>query len=95
MYDINGAGTALGNYTTSFYGEYGLSRRLTAITYVPFLVRNTVNEGVGAITGEVPQLGLTYEHKGEWGLSALVGGAVSGRNALASPAFSLGVFGKL
>lgn len=232
VYDINGAGTALGNYTTSFYGEYGLSRRLTAITYVPFLVRNTVNEGVGAITGEVlqpglentafgdvdlglkyhflqkgsfvlsgtlmlglptgdatnphllftgdgefnqfarldwgygqsrwyatgflginnrskgfseefryfgevgywllkgrllssfklngvapfnngspegsanglfannvafmsPQLGLTYEHKGEWGLSALVGGAVSGRNALASPAFSLGVFGKL
>lgn len=58
IYDINGAGTLLGNYTTAFYGEYGLTQRLTAIAYVPFLVRNTVNEGVGAITGEVLQPGL-------------------------------------
>jgi len=58
LYDINGAGTMLGNYTTAFYGEYGLTSKLTAIAYVPFLVRNTVNEGVGAITGEVLQQGL-------------------------------------
>lgn len=58
IYDINGAGTLLGNYTTSFYGEYGISNRLTAIAYVPFLVRNTVNEGVGALTGEILQPGL-------------------------------------
>jgi hypothetical protein len=84
IYDINGAGTILGNYTTSFYGEYGLTKRLTAIAYVPFLVRNTVNEGVGAITGEVLQpglentafgdtdLGLRYGflQKGPWVLSA-------------------------
>lgn len=232
IYDINGAGTSLGSYTTSFYGEYGLTNRLTAIGYVPFLVRNTVNEGVGAITGEVlqpglentafgdvdlglkyhflrkgsfvfsgtlmlglptgdatnpnllytgdgefnqfarldwgygkarwyatgffginnrskgfseefryfaeagywlikgkllgsvklngissfnngspegtanglfannvefvsPQLGITYEHSRQWGVSALVGGAISGRNVLATPAFSLGVYGKL
>jgi hypothetical protein len=58
IYDINGAGTLLGSYTTAFYGEYGLTNKLTAIAYVPFLVRNTVNEGVGAITGEVLQPGL-------------------------------------
>lgn len=58
IYDINGAGTLLGSHTTAFYGEYGLTNNLTAITYVPFLVRNTVNEGVGAITGEVLQPGL-------------------------------------
>ncbi len=58
IYDINGAGTLLGNYTTAFYGEYGLSNKLTAVAYVPFLVHNTVNEGVGAITGEVLQPGL-------------------------------------
>lgn len=58
IYNINGYGTQLGNYTGSFYGEYGLTNRLTAVTYFPFLVRNTVNEGIGAITGEVLQPGL-------------------------------------
>ncbi|MBV6442901.1 MAG: hypothetical protein EPGJADBJ_04627 [Saprospiraceae bacterium] len=58
IYDINGSGTLLGNYTTAFYGEYGITNKLTAIAYIPFLVRNTVNEGVGAITGEVLQPGL-------------------------------------
>lgn len=81
--DINGSGTLLGSYTTALYGEYGLTPRLTAIAYVPFLVRNTVNEGVGAITGEVLQpglentafgdvdLGLMYNFykKGSWVLS--------------------------
>lgn len=56
--DLNGAGTQLSNYTFSFYGEYGLTERLTLIGYVPFLVRNTVNKGVGRITGEVLQPGL-------------------------------------
>jgi len=58
IYDINGAGTLLGSYTTAFYSEYGLTNKLTAIAYIPFLVRNTVNEGVGAVTGEVLQSGL-------------------------------------
>ncbi|NJO03111.1 MAG: transporter [Bacteroidia bacterium] len=31
-------------YISSFYGEYGLSKRLTAIAYVPFFVRVTLNE---------------------------------------------------
>ncbi len=84
IYDLNGARTQLGNHTLSFYGEYGLSKRLTAIAYVPFLVRNTVNEGVGALTGEILQpglentafgdvdLGLRYGffQKGPWVLSA-------------------------
>mgnify|MGYP000111086335 CR=1 FL=1 len=30
-------------YTTSFYGEYGLSDRFNAILYVPFFVRSTLN----------------------------------------------------
>lgn len=93
IYDLNGAGTLFGNYTTSFYGEYGITKRLTAIAYVPFLVRNTVNEGVGAITGEVLQpglentafgdvdLGLSYNffNKGSWVLTAtLMAGIPSG-----------------
>jgi hypothetical protein len=31
-------------YTTSFYGEYGITDRLTGILYFPFFVRNTLNE---------------------------------------------------
>lgn len=31
-------------YTTSLYGEYGITKRLTGILYFPFFVRNTLNE---------------------------------------------------
>jgi protein XagA len=65
IYNINGAGTLFGTYTASIYGEYGLTKRLTAITYLPFFVRNTVNEGVGAITGEILQPGLENNHFGD------------------------------
>ncbi|MFZ4633209.1 MAG: hypothetical protein ACOYNO_03275 [Saprospiraceae bacterium] len=56
--DLNGSGTLLSSYTSAFYGEYGITNRLTGIAYVPFWVRNTVNEGVGEITGEILQPGL-------------------------------------
>lgn len=58
VFSINGAGTTLGNYVSSFYGEYGITDRLTVVGYVPFFVRNTVNEGIGALTGEILQSGL-------------------------------------
>ena len=35
--------TTIGLYTTSIYGEYGLTDRFTLIAYVPFFVRNTPN----------------------------------------------------
>lgn len=31
-------------YTTSLYGEYGITDRLTAVAYIPFFVRSTLNE---------------------------------------------------
>lgn len=31
-------------YTTSIYGEYGFTNRLTGLIYFPFFVRNTLNE---------------------------------------------------
>lgn len=37
--DIKTAGV----YISSFYGEYGLTDKLTAVAYVPFLFRNTIN----------------------------------------------------
>ncbi|MDX1907560.1 MAG: hypothetical protein SF053_11045 [Bacteroidia bacterium] len=36
--------TTTGVYITSFYGEYGLTNRLTARAYLPFYFRSTLNE---------------------------------------------------
>ncbi len=36
--------TTIALYTTSLYGEYGLTERLTGIVYFPFFVRSTLNE---------------------------------------------------
>jgi hypothetical protein len=41
-----------GLFTTSFYGEYGITDRLTAIAYVPFFSRATLNEEISGRTGE-------------------------------------------
>lgn len=40
-------------YTTSFYGEYGLTDRLTLVASVPFFKRITLNKQVGRNTGFV------------------------------------------
>ena len=42
-----------GIFNTNFYGEYGLTDRLTAITYVPFFARAFNNNQVSATTGEI------------------------------------------
>ncbi len=36
--------TTVGYHATSFYCEYGITDNITAIGYVPFFVRNTLNE---------------------------------------------------
>ena len=43
----------LSDYTVSFYGEYGITDRLTGIAYLPFLQRITLNKQVGRETGAV------------------------------------------
>ncbi|MEL7531195.1 MAG: hypothetical protein AAFN10_07815 [Bacteroidota bacterium] len=40
-------------FNTSFYGEYGLTDRLTAVAYVPFFSRAYSNNLVSGTTGEV------------------------------------------
>lgn len=42
-----------GIHTVSFYGEYGITDRLTGIVYFPFFSRATLNEQVSGATGEV------------------------------------------
>ena len=43
----------LGDYTVSFYGEYGLTNRITIVAYVPFYERITLNEQIGRNSGFV------------------------------------------
>ena len=58
-------------FITSFYGEYGLHPRLTAVAYVPFFVRTFINEQESTVNGGInpgdelnafgdPQIGLKY-----------------------------------
>ena len=36
--------TTLSLYTTSVYGEFGITDRISAVAYVPFFVRSTLKE---------------------------------------------------
>ncbi len=46
-----------GLFNSSFYGEYGITDRLTSVLYFPFFSRNTINNQVSATTGEVIKAG--------------------------------------
>jgi len=44
-----------GVYISSVYAEYGITDRITAIAYVPFFVRNTINEQEFAISPNIEE----------------------------------------
>jgi hypothetical protein len=47
--------TTIGYYATSLYAEYGLTDRISAIAYVPFFARNTLNKTRFRFSGmEIP-----------------------------------------
>jgi protein XagA len=58
----------LGNYITSFYGEYGITNKISAIAYVPFFVRNVVNATKGKQTGNIIEPGITNNNFGDMDL---------------------------
>lgn len=53
------------NYTTSLYGEYGLTDWLNGIVYAPIFVRNTINEVQGRQTGNTIQEGGAFNGIGD------------------------------
>jgi hypothetical protein len=55
----------LGNYSTSLYGEFGFTKRFTGVAYIPFWVRNTLNETVGNQSGNVLEPGRTIDAFGD------------------------------
>lgn len=68
IYDTKGdivSFRTLGNYTTAFYGEYGIHKKVTLFAYVPFLVRNTINRTVGRQTNAVIEEGIETNNFGD------------------------------
>jgi protein XagA len=59
---------SLGNYTTSFYGEHGITNKITAFAYVPFFVRNVVNQTKGRQTGNIIEPAITNNSFGDMDL---------------------------
>lgn len=80
----------LGNYTTSFYGEYGLTNRLTAQAYIPFFVRNTLNRTVGNQTGNEIEAGAANNQIGDIDLGFKYGLFTQGK-VVASASLWLGL----
>ena len=63
----------LSNYTTSFYGEYGLNDKFTLVTDVPLFVRNTLNAEVNGNTGETINEGISFNSFGDIDLALKYG----------------------
>jgi len=61
--------TTSGLFNTSFYGEYGLTDRLTAIAYFPFFSRSFMNNIVSGTTGELLVPGEAINSVGDSDLS--------------------------
>jgi protein XagA len=55
----------LTNHAASFYGEYGITDKLTVMAYVPFFVRNTVNATKGAQTGNIIEPAIANNNFGD------------------------------
>ena len=60
-------------YITSFYGEYGISNKFTAILYFPFFTRSLSYDQKSATTGEIIQEGEAINSVGDTELTIKYG----------------------
>ena len=58
----------LGNYSSNFYGEYGLTDKITVIGFVPFYVRNVMNETKGVQTNNIIEPAIVNNNFGDMDL---------------------------
>ncbi len=87
--DILDIATA-GVFITSFYGEYGLTDRLTAIAYVPFFARTTLNEQVSGLTGSLIAAGDASNSFGDTDLT-LKYGLITNKPIVISASLTFGI----
>ena len=55
----------LGTYTGSFYGEYGVTRKITVYGYAPLYVRNVLSPLTDPQTGQTTRPGFTTNNIGD------------------------------
>lgn len=77
-------------YQTSFYGEYGITDRLTGIAYVPFFSRATLNEQVSSFNGDVLAEGDAVNSFGDTDLT-LKYGLIVDKPIVVSASLTLGL----
>lgn len=82
--------TTIGTYTTSFYGELGLGKRFEVNTYVPFFIRNTLNELVEKTTRDQVSEGRVLNSFGDPTVS-LKYGILQGKPFVLSSSIMLGL----
>jgi hypothetical protein len=62
--------TTFASYFTSFYGEYGLTDRITGVVYAPLFSRSLFNSTVSGTTGEVVLPGEAINGLGDINIAA-------------------------
>ncbi|MEM8486329.1 MAG: transporter [Bacteroidota bacterium] len=80
----------LSDYTVSFYGEYGITDRITAIAYIPFVQRLTLNRQLGTETGFVFFEGAEQTSLADFDIGARFGLFQKG-NTVVSAGLMLGI----
>ena len=79
-----------GLFNTNFYGEFGLTDRLTAIVYVPFFSRAYFNNELSGTTGEILTPGEAINSFGDTDISIKYG-LTKGRGIALSATLTLGL----
>lgn len=93
VYDSHGEITpirTLGTYSSFVYAEYGITKRITGITYFPFYVRNTLNETVGRESGRVIESGAVNNSLGDAQVGARFG-IIQGKPFVLAASVTLGL----
>lgn len=80
-----------GIYNTSFYGEYGITDRFTAIAFAPLVSRNLMNTLVSETTGDVISKGEALNAFGDLDLSFKYGLTKPGSKFPVAASLTLGI----
>jgi hypothetical protein len=81
--------TTIGQYSTFFYGEYGLTDKLDLVAYAPFFSRVTLNQRTD-VNGQVITPGDQLNSFGDTDIS-LKYGVISGKPLVVSATLTLGL----
>ncbi|MEM9885631.1 MAG: hypothetical protein AAF849_07045 [Bacteroidota bacterium] len=81
--------TTFATYSTNFYGEYGITDRLTGVVYAPFFVRSLFYNTISETTGDLLKAGEALNDFGDLDIG-LQYGLVTDKAVVASVGLTLG-----